>query len=314
MSNLNGQEEEISGESKACEQALPGQKLVCSLAVEWTSLLVQKFKAPCDVEPFETAASPEHLVVLMTKGCYEVECFSNGFWRRATYWPGLGGMTVGGYNSRLRWQSKAPDAPETLHLYIPQKFFEGAKEEYRRAGSPLKMTPPDTLLLCNPVVSQVVFSLEKAIEGGAPNLYAQSAGQFLATHLLSVQTGWPDLFQDRRHPAPLTDRRLRHVLEYINAHYKEPLSLDQLAREAGISRFHFMHLFKEKTGVAPHQYLVNIRMEAATRMLGNGESSILEVAFECGYQSAAHFSAAFQKHFSQAPASYRRAIQNSVAG
>ena len=129
----------------------------------------------------------------------------------------------------------------------------------------------------------------------------------MVAHLLSEQNGWA-AFPDNRSPGRLTDRRLARVLEYINVHYAEPLSLDRLAAEAGVSRFHFVSLFKKNVGITPHRYLVQLRMTAAAALLRSRELSILEVALACGYRSAAHFTSTFMQYYSQTPSQYRQSL------
>lgn len=294
-----------SGGDGSADLALPTRKFLCSQEAGWTSLQLQAFESHGIMDAFDTTASPDQLVVVTTQGQGDVECFSDGFWQRASYYPGTGGMTPSGQTSRMRWYPRGPEALETLHLSIPTNFFAGAADEYRRLGSRAQEQPLNALSFFDPIVSQVARSLESAARAGAPDLYAQSAAQFLATHLLSLQSGWASIAQDTRRPGKLAARRLTHVLDYINVHYKEAISLDQLAKEAGVSRFHFARLFKEAFGVSPHQHLVQVRMDVAAFLLSTTESSVLEVALACGFQSAAHFTAAFQKHFSQTPSSYR---------
>jgi len=293
--------------------AAGNSKLVCSLTAGWTSLRVQSFEHSDSKEPFESQTCPDQFVAVVTKGQGYMEGFSDGFWRRADYEPGSVGMISSGHTKRLRWRPQGPVALEALHLFVPTHFLADAEDEYRRAGSPLRGQPLNALYFSDPVVSRVALSLADAVKTGAPDLYAQSAGQFLATHLLSMQRGWSDPSQDSRHPGVLGKHRLAHILDYMRAHYAESLSLDQLAAEAGVSRFHFVRLFSEGFGVAPHRCLIEIRMDAAASFLGDTSLSVMEIALACGYQSAAHFTAAFQKHFSQAPTSYRQTIQGSAA-
>ena len=281
------------------------EKVLTGHFPSWVSLRVQAFQSSGRMEAFETAASSEQLVVVTTKGRGRAECFSGGFWRGAAYHPGTAGMTPSGETSRMRWQPLGAEALETLHLYIPTHVFAGAADEFRRIGLPLRGQALNALSFYDPTVLQVALALENAQQMGATDLYAQSAAQFLATHLISVQSGWPDASEDKRRPGTLSHRKLAHVLDYIHIYYKETLSLDRLAEEAGISCFHFARLFKQSVGITPHHYLVNVRMEAAASLLGRGDLSVLEIALECGYQSAAHFSMAFRKHFSCSPSQYR---------
>ena len=305
-------EQSFSAASRDCEFALPRRKLLCSLTAEWTSLLVQKFEPPGSVDAFETCPTPDQLIVVVTGGFRDVESFSSGRWKKAVYRPGSVSMTAGGQIDRLRWRSLTAAPAESVHLYIPQYFFSAAQDEYRRAGKPARDQPLNSLSSSDPVVLQVALSLADAVQQGVPDIYAQSAAQFLAAHLLFAQSGWPDPLQDKRSPGTLSDRRLTHILEYISAHYAEPLSLEHLAREACISRFHFGRLFKERLGITPHHYLVKIRLDAAASLLGDTELSVLEIALACGYGSAAHFTAAFQKRFSQPPSVYRRTLRGGA--
>ncbi len=296
------------------EHAAGSHKLVCSLAAGWTSLRVQGLEYDDNPEPFESPICPDQFVAVVTKGRGYMEGFSDGFWRRTNYEPGSVGMISSGHTKRLRWRPLGPVALEALHLCVPPHFFAGAEDEYRRAGSSFREQPLNSLYFCDPVVSRIALSLADAVSTGAPDLYAQSAGQFLATHLLSMQSGWPDPSQDKRRPGTLGKHCLAHILDYMKAHYAESLSLDQLAAEVGVSRFHFVRLFKEGFGIAPHHCLIRIRMDVAASFLSDTSLSVMDIALACGYQSAAHFTSAFQKHFAQAPSLYRQNIQSSVNG
>ena len=302
----------ISAASEVCGSVMPGRETMCSRAVGWTSLLVQTFEIRGDLEIFDTLPSPDHFIGILTKGRSAIESYSRGAWRRAAYLPGYGGMTPGGHTSRLRWQSPQSTVLETLHVYIPHYFLQAAQDERRRAGAAARTQSLDALSFSDPVISQVAIGLVDAVKTGAPDLYAEAAAQFLAAHLLSTHrpSGLPN---DAGRPGRLSDRRVARVLEYMNARYMEPLSLDQLAAEVCVSPFHFAQMFKKSVGVTPHRYLVNIRMNAASEMLGSTDGSILEIALACGYQNAAHFTAAFQKRFSQSPSAYRRNAQTRSA-
>ncbi len=287
-------------------KVLLNRSFVCHSSAGSDCLRVQEFKGYGNSEPFETPASSDQHVVIISKGQGEVESFSDGFWRKAAYQPGSIGMTPSGQSSRLRVHPNGSEVFQTLHLHIPTRFFEDAEEQYRRAGSPSRKQPFNALSFCDPVVSRVAFSLRNAAEMGAPDLYAEAAALFLAAHLLSKQSIWAASCHDERSAGRLADRRLARVLEYMKVHYAEPLSLDRLAAEAGVSRFHFISLFKKNAGLTPHRYLVQIRMEAAAALLSDKGLSVLEVALMCGYQSAAHFTSVFVRHYSQTPSRYRQ--------
>jgi len=95
------------------------------------------------------------------------------------------------------------------------------------------------------------------------------------------------------------------VIEFISSHFAEPLTLEQLAAEACISKYHFVRLFRDRVGQSPHRYLAEIRLDAAQRMLISSELSIAEIALECGYSTATHFSTAFARRVGMSPTSFR---------
>ena len=295
----------FSVDSHGCERVHPGKKRSCSTAAGWTSLLLQGYEGPHIAEPFETSPSPDQLIVLITRGELEIESFSNGSWRKASYPSGFGVMPAAGRTSRLRWQSKYSVPHQDLHLHIPQFFFSAAADEYRRAGVPFRFNQPDALFFSDPLVFHAMISLKEAVEFGAANLYAESVAQFLAKHLLSLHSRWSEPASGARNPGAISDRRLARVLEFMEHHYAENLSLVELSREAGISRFHFVNLFKKACGATPHQYLVRLRMNAAALLLEDVNLSVKEIAAKSGYAEPAHFTKTFQKYFSQTPSSYR---------
>ena len=83
--------------------------------------------------------------------------------------------------------------------------------------------------------------------------------------------------------------------------------LEQLAREAGISRFHFVRLFHRRLRITPHQYLVRLRLDHAKRLLETTDLAIGAVASACGYTHAGRFAAAFHAAFAVRPSRFRRA-------
>ena len=83
----------------------------------------------------------------------------------------------------------------------------------------------------------------------------------------------------------LSSVKLRRVLEYVDAHLEQEITLHALARESGTSPFHFARMFKRRTGLAPHQFIVRRRMERARSLLSDGDLSILEVSCSAATRS-----------------------------
>jgi AraC family transcriptional regulator len=85
--------------------------------------------------------------------------------------------------------------------------------------------------------------------------------------------------------------------------------LTELSSAVGMNVDHFSRMFKRSTGLAPHQYLGNIRLERAKRMLTEGRVPIIEIAYEIGYANPSQFSAFFRKRTGLSPSEFRRSLQ-----
>jgi AraC family transcriptional regulator len=299
-------ERSFSPASLQCERALPSTKLASSADAGWTSLLIEQHRIDGATEAFETDRTPDQSIVVLTRGQMDLEAFHAGRWHKAVYQVGSVGMTPGGETGRLRWKNRGAAAfSETAHLYVPQLFFDEAAEHYRARGHAHREVALCSLVFHDLTIAQVVSALLRAMADGVPDLYAQTVAQWLAVHLLSAHGAWLDPFDDRRRPGAIADHRLARVLEYMSAHFAEPLRLDRLGREAGVSKFHFARLFRERTGVTPHGYLVQLRMDAACRLLATTDLTVAEVAAACGYATAAHFGSAFRTRFGETPKRFR---------
>jgi AraC family transcriptional regulator len=112
--------------------------------------------------------------------------------------------------------------------------------------------------------------------------------------------------QPRRFVSGLAPTILRRVTDYMHEHLHDPLSLQALADVAGLSTYHFCRMFKQSTGMPPHQYLAHIRIERAKRMLLQTGLSIGDIAFDTGFGSFSQFSHVFKKQAHCTPLEYRR--------
>lgn len=101
-------------------------------------------------------------------------------------------------------------------------------------------------------------------------------------------------------------QRILSIVEYMNRHYFEPLQTEELSARCGLSKYHFIHLFRMCMGMTPYSYLIRIRMERAETLLQTGDMTVQEVAFVCGYNDPLYFSRAFSRHFGVSPTDYKQ--------
>ena len=105
-----------------------------------------------------------------------------------------------------------------------------------------------------------------------------------------------------------TFRRLCRGRDLLASEYQTRVLLQQAAREACLSEFHFHRLFRATFGETPHDFLTRLRLARAQHMLAS-QRTVTEVCFEIGYESLGSFSSKFRAHFGRSPAEYQREVR-----
>ena len=121
----------------------------------------------------------------------------------------------------------------------------------------------------------------------------------LAEVLRQNQNGLPDL----------SDKPIQKAAAYLRGHYREPVTLEQLARLAGFSPSHFSNRFHAVMGVGYKEYLISLRLERAKVLLRLSDQSVTEIAAGCGFCSLSHFLHVFRVRCGLTPVRYRKTKQ-----
>jgi AraC-like DNA-binding protein len=100
-------------------------------------------------------------------------------------------------------------------------------------------------------------------------------------------------------------RHLLRARDLADSRYLEPLTVDDLAAAAGLSRAHFSREFRRAFGVSPHGYLLTRRLERAAALLRTTDRSVADVCFSVGLQSVGSFTSSFTRTFGVSPTAYR---------
>jgi AraC family transcriptional regulator len=205
--------------------------------------------------------------------------------------PGSLTLIPAGHPSQWRWSG----ASESTHVLVEPQLLE------RVAAEALDLNPDRVVLLpvhavSDPQVPAVMRALDAELLAGGPGgrLLAESLGNVLAVHLLRrfAAAGSADLPRG----GVLAKHKLRAVTEYIHEHLDAELSLDHLAAVAHMSAYHFARLFKNSTGLPPHQYVIACRVERAKELLRERDVlPLAEVAAETGFANQSHFTRHFKR-------------------
>jgi AraC family transcriptional regulator len=153
-------------------------------------------------------------------------------------------------------------------------------------------------------VAQALWSLSEQPPHPTDRLFVDGLTAALVAHVIKRYT--VDRWKPKGMPRALDSRRMKQVLDYIDANLFEPLALNQLAAQACLSPFHFSRLFKDATGSTPQRYVTDCRVQAARIALTSEHMSLIDIALDCGFGSLDNFIRVFRKKTGETPARYRK--------
>jgi AraC-like DNA-binding protein len=157
------------------------------------------------------------------------------------------------------------------------------------------------------VPMQRALELESLMDGIQERLCAATTGfdpeaAALGLHVLALVVEAPRLHAAPRPISAFVAKAERLLSESVD----QPPAMPGLARELGVAYSYFRREFKRQTGLAPYQYVRQMRLEKARRLIGNSSDSLQTIADRLGFASPFHLSAAFKKRYGQAPNHWRR--------
>jgi AraC-like DNA-binding protein len=103
-------------------------------------------------------------------------------------------------------------------------------------------------------------------------------------------------------------RHLLRAKDLADARYSEPLTVDDMARVAGLSRAHFSRAFRRAFGEPPHVYLLTRRLERAAALLRTTDHTVADICIAVGLDSIGSFTTSFGRMFGRTPTAYRAAF------
>ncbi|MEI3322343.1 MAG: AraC family transcriptional regulator [Eubacterium sp.] len=132
-------------------------------------------------------------------------------------------------------------------------------------------------------------------------------GYELALKSLFLQAIFLLLQYSKKVAVPETEKvsdKIKNVLDYIELHYFETITVSQLAKLCYFSDYHFMRFFKKHMNMTCVEYINNLRLEKAVELFEKGNSSIMEVSLSVGFHNLSYFHRAFKKKYRMTPLSF----------
>ena len=143
----------------------------------------------------------------------------------------------------------------------------------------------------------ILQTLAAEMEAGGPNgqLFVDSLATALGLHLGRCYDNGGAFRPNMA--GGLDGRALQTIIDYMEAHLSESLSVGELARLVGLSKFHFTRLFKQTTRVSPYQFFLQRRLNRARQLLDRGGLTVGQVSHSLGFSDQSHFSKQFKNRF-----------------
>ncbi len=254
------------------------------------SMTVCEFR--CDAGPDDTPFAEcrtGHSIAYVRSGSFGCHCRA-GFFELVA-----GSMLVGAPGEEYTCTHEHVSGDVCLGFFFSEDMVDGlgGRREIWRVGA----TPPLPELM-------VLGELAQTAADGNSDIGLDEVGQILAGRFVDVVSG------RARKPAAPNARDRRRAVEaalWIDDNSRDEVDLEQAARQAGLSPFHFLRLFSSVLGVTPHQYLVRSRLRHAARLLADDDIAVTDVAYDVGFGDLSNFVRTFHRAAGVSPTKFRQA-------
>ena len=296
--NLSWRPGSGASDTKSATSGIPRDD---SLNRRWLDVSLTWVEGSNNIEKHCPTVDGHHLIVYALSGTGRLYQRKGKRELHADFAPGSVMIRPAGSSERVYGA-----VPERLRVGVSERLVVEAMEQIE-GSSTVDLVP--VLSVNDPVIrhgaailwAELVKPLHPAqgllVEGVATMLAAQLARNYDA--------------RSHRRDDPvrrLDPAALRSVISYMHAQVAEHLTLDELSRIAGVSRFRFVRLFRASTGMTPMRYLESCRIELARKLLREGNRSMAEIAIAVGFADRSHFVKRFRRHAGCTPGQYAEQI------
>ena len=274
-------------------QILPKFPLLSSHPLGWDGMVVEHHSIPAWEMP-EHALAQHGIGMNYSNTEGQLERVLDGRRQIEPIGRGLVAIAPAHVAHRVSWNQELEG---TILLLEPTYLAQVAYETTN--GDRVELIP--TFGKVDPFIHQILRSLnaELAAPHLGSRLYVNSLTTALSIHLLRHYC--TRNLNARGNDDGLPASTLSQVIEYIHAHLDQELGLAELAAIAHLSPHYFTRLFKQSTGVTPHQFVIRCRVERAKALLLAGKDSIAEIAQQVGFANQAHLTVHIKRSLGVTP-------------
>lgn len=266
-------------------QIFPRPPILTSFQAGWDGIMLGYMCQPAYEVP-EMYSPRWHSIAIFTHGNYAIHAdrkLGERFHRDAVF----GGDIViapANVSTQASWDAEG----DFILIAIEKSTFAGAVDEsYEKVEIIPQFATPD------PLVFQIGLALKTVLESDRRSrLYAETMANALSVHLLQNYSAQKPVLREYR--GGLSKHKLQQVIDYINGYLDQDLGLAELAAVVQMSPHYFCHLFKQSTGLTPHQYVIRTRVERAKALLLQG-GAIADIAYKVGFANQSHLNRHFKR-------------------
>ena len=250
---------------------------------------------------------PTHFLQLQLTGPIRYRWTTDGITRTGIAEPGTLFLCPRGSRDRVEWDGPTDRVMVSIeHAIITNALEETAGHNDVELQQSFEMRDRH--------IASLILALRADSEDGSPagHLYGESLVTALAVYLQKRLAVFRPRTAQFRGGMPTA--RLKRVLEFIEANLGEDISLSALAEVAGMGPHYFSDLFKQSTGLSPHQHVLRRKMERAKEHLQNPKISVVEVSAILGFADQSYFTKVFRRAVGQTPTEFRANLIDRYTG
>ena len=203
----------------------------------------------------------------------------------------------------FNWQQKA----ELTLFYLHPHFFANMINEYIESN--FFKIDNCFKLINDPIFREIGSIFRNLCKLGfdSEKLYVENLANLLAVHILKNYLNYD--FKSSYNSSGLSIKNFNLIVEYIEANLSEKITLSDLAKVVNLGKYYFSRSFKKYTSMTPYDYVLQLRIKRAKKLLQFSDLSICDVALECGFGSQSHLCKHFRNKLGITPTNYRKNTQ-----